>query len=132
MEVLILEIYQCMDEAIHSKDLLYCGQKLIEFADTAYREKNRATLLKHFYQRLYEWTFLEYAFDNSPKQYYICDSAKAIGMYLALAIPKADSPVKSLKKIKSFGELILANYTKPIGKALSKASLENILQFLDD
>ena len=53
-------------------------------------------------------------------------------MYIALAIPNERTPAKSLIEIKAFGERILGNYTKPIGKGISKTSLENILQFLDE
>ena len=131
-----MDIYKTMHEAIHSKDLLYSGQKLIEFADAAYNEKNRSTLVKHFYERLREWTLVDYVFDNmldkSKKRYYICDESKATGMYITLALPGEKAPAKSLNEIRSFGEQILAHYTKPIGKGILKASLESILQYLDE
>ena len=130
-----MNIYEIINEAIQSEDLLYSGQKLIEFSDAAYTAKNRATLVKHFYQRLIEWGLLEYAFDDisvsSGKHYFICDERKAKGMYMALSLPSGKTPVKSLNAIKTLGGHILAHYTKPIGEGISRASLESILQFLD-
>ncbi|HBE04974.1 MAG TPA: hypothetical protein DCY85_00610 [Firmicutes bacterium] len=128
-----MDIYEIINEAIQSKDLLYSGQKLIEFSDAAYKAKNRATLVKYFYQHLIEWGLLDYAFDdiswNSKKHYFICDELKAKGMFMALSLPSGKTPVKSLKDIRTFGERILAHYMKP---GISRASLESILQYLDE
>lgn len=131
-----MDIYEIINEAIQSKDLLYSGQKLIEFSDAAYRAQNRANLVKYFYQRLIEWGLVDYVFDdisgNGEKRYFICDELRAKGMFMALSLPSGKTPVKSLDDIRSFGEHILTHYAKPMGEGISRASLESILQFLDE
>jgi hypothetical protein len=52
-------------------------------------------------------------------------------MFLALRIPNKSTTVKSIFKIKTFGEYIITNYHKPVGKCISETSLENILQYLE-
>ena len=129
-----MDIYEKMNSAIQCNDLLACGERLMVFADSALLEKNRATLVKRFYQRLREWALLDYAFDNILKEsneyYYICDEENATKMYIALAIPGESSPVKSLNAIRQFGREITTQYTKPKGARISKEILESILQYL--
>jgi hypothetical protein len=124
-----------MHSAIQSTNLLYSGQQLIEFANAAYKEKNRATLIKHFYERLYQWSLSYYIFgdflEKEKSNYFICDEAKAANMYIALRIPPEKTAVKSINEIRAFGEYILSHYTQPIGKCISKSSLNDILQYLD-
>ena len=131
-----MDTFESMNEIFQSKDLLYCGKKLIEFAESAYKKKNRATLVKHFYEHLYMWAFSEYSFENifdsHNHHYYICNNMRSVVMYLALGIPKQTTPTKSLNEIRKFGESIISNYTQPIGKSISKESLEGIMQFLDE
>jgi hypothetical protein len=131
----IMDIYEIINEAIHSKDLLYSGKKLVEFSDAAYKAKNGATLVKHFYQRLIEWGLVDYAFDDilegGRKHYFICDELRANSMFLALSLPLGKTPIKSLNDIRNLGERILEQYMEPIGEGILRASLENILQYLD-
>jgi len=130
------DIYELMDAVVLSKDLLLSGQKMIEFADASVQKSNRATLVKHFNQRLWAWALTGYAFDNfmnkNPNRYYICEESMAVGVYLAMAIPAETTPIKFLNAIRTFGEYILSNYTKPIGKAISKQSVISIMDYLDE
>jgi hypothetical protein len=93
-----LEIYELMYSAIQSTNLLYSGHQLIEFANAAYKEKNRATLIKHFYENLYRWCLNDYIFGDrlewKKSNYYICDEAMSTSMYIALRIPTEKSAVK--------------------------------------
>jgi len=129
------EVYEIMNSLFLSTDLLHSGRLLVEFANTAYKEKNRATLVNNFYERLYPWGLSEYTFcdflNNEKKKYFICDEKKAARMYLALLIPAKKSTVKTINEIKTFGEFILSNFTKPVGECISEASLVDILQYLD-
>jgi hypothetical protein len=124
-----------MNSAIQSTNLLYSGQQLIEFANAAYKEKNRAILIKHFYERLYQWGFSKYIFgdlfENEKRNYFICDEEKAAIMYIALRIPPEKTALKSINEIRTFGEYILSNYTQPVGECISESSLKDILQYLD-
>ena len=130
-----MNIYEKMNSAIQCNDLLICGQRMIEFVDAALPKNNRATLVKHFYQRLREWALVKYAFDNifnnSNDRYYICDGVDSVAMYVALAMPSESSPVKSLNTIKEFGQQIITQYTEPIGEGISKEMLLSILKYLD-
>lgn len=131
-----MDIYKIMDEAIQSKDLLYSGKKLIEFSNVAYKAQNRAALVKHFYQRLMQWGLTEYAFDDilgiNGRHYFVCNELRANSMFLALLLPSGKTPIKSLNDMKVLGERILAEYMEPIGESISRTSLENILQYLEE
>jgi hypothetical protein len=124
-----------MDSLIQGTDLLYIGRQLIKFADSVYEEKNRATIVNHFYEQLYQWAFHEYVFgdflENEKSNYFICNETNAARMCVALILPKKTSTVKSIIRIKTLGEFILSHYTKPVGKCISEESLRNILQYLD-
>jgi hypothetical protein len=124
-----------MDILSQSTDLLNIGRQLIEFADTVYGEKNRATIINYFYEQLYQFTSIVYtsgdSLENEKSNYFICNEKYAVIMYVALNIPKKTSTVKSIIGIKSLGEFILSNYTKPAGKCISEESLKNILQHLE-
>jgi hypothetical protein len=128
------EVYEIMNSAIQSTDLLQSGHLLIEFANAAYKEKNRTTVVKEFYNRLRQWAFRD-ALDNltnsEKSNFLICDELYSVSMYLASAIPAKTSTVKTINGIKTFGEYILSHYTKPVGKCITESSLKNILQFLD-
>jgi len=126
------KIYDIMNSAIISTDLLHSGQQLIHFADAVYKEKNRSTIINHFYEQLYLWAFssLNGVFTNK-KNYFICDELNSVKMFLGLRIPVKTSTVKSINGIRAFGEYVLLNYTKPIGKCISETSLKDILQYLD-
>ena len=129
-------VYDTMNSLVLSSDLLLSGQLLIDFANAAYKEKNKATLVKHFYERLYQGAFIEYRFgdllNGKLKNYFICDEENAARMYMALLIPAETSTVKTINGIRTFGEFILSNFTKPVGECISESSLEDILQYLDN
>jgi hypothetical protein len=106
---------------------------LIEFADAVYKEKNRTTLIKHFYENLYSWTssYVWSELGMSKNNCFICEDSKAAIMYLASRIPSEKSTVKSIHEIRAFGEYILSHFTQPVGKCISKSSLNDILNYLD-
>ena len=130
-----LRTNEIMYSIIRNTDLINCGQQLINFADIVYKEKNRTTLVKHFYESLHQWASFDIFGDllnnNDKKNYFICNDTNAVRIFLLLRLPRETSTVKTIKEIKAFGEYILANYTKPIGNCISEDSLESILQFLE-
>lgn len=101
-------IYELMDTVIQSKDLLLSGQKMIEFADTARQEPNRTAQVKYFNQRLLEWELSGYVSNNllceNSNDYYVCEESEAVGLYLALALPR-----KSKSETNSTGYIIASS-----------------------
>jgi hypothetical protein len=67
----MMSIFELMNSTIECNDLLIFGEKLINFADAALLEKNRATIVKHFYEHLREWTISDYVFEINTEQYLI-------------------------------------------------------------
>ena len=130
-----LKAYKLMDSIIQSADLLYSGQQLIEFANAVYKEKNRTTIVKHFYERLYQWAFTKYTFDDFTgkvkRNVFICNGLDAARMYIALFIPAETSTVKSINNIRILGENIISNFIDPVGKCISEKSLEKIINHLE-
>jgi hypothetical protein len=124
-----------MYSAIISDDLLYSGNQLIEFANAVYKEKNRTTLIKFFYEQLNQWAFSSVfgsLIKGKKSNYFICDEKNSVKMFLGLRIPKQTSTVKSINEIRAFGEFILSNFTHPIGECISESSLKEILHYLDE
>lgn len=84
---------------------------MIEFADTARQEPNRTTLVKHFNQRLFEWVLPGYMSNNflceNSNGYYVCEESEAVGLYLALALPR-----KSKSETNSTGYIIASSVRK--------------------
>lgn len=123
-----------MYSAIISDDLLYSGSQLIEFANAVYKEKNRATLIKIFYEQLNQWAFsgvLGSLLEGNKTNYFICDEKNSVKMFLGLRSPMQMSTVKSINEIRAFGEFILLNFTHPVGECISESSLKEILHYLD-
>ena len=129
---MLSNVNKLMNSITQNSDLLFSGYQLIEFANAIYKEKNRATLVKYFYEQLYKWSFSEYVFgdliNNKKSNYFICDESKAARMYIALPIPKETSTVKSINGIRTLGEFIISHFKKPIGECISEKLLEDILQ----
>jgi len=126
------DAFDIINSIIFCHDLLECGQKIINFSDSVYKMKNRITVINYFYEQLYHWAFGHYLFKNEDiGDYIICDDKYVVNMFLALRIPKKKSTVKTIKEIKSFGEFILSNYKKPVGKCITERSLKDILQYLE-
>lgn len=129
------KIYELINSIPQCTDLILAGQQLIEFADAVYNEKNKVTILNHFYVHLYQWAFLKYLYNDTKssanKNYYICDEMYAVSMFIAWRMPTKSSPVRTLKGIKLLGENIIKDFTKPVGKCISKKMIEDILQYLD-
>lgn len=131
-----MDIYKILNDAIYCDDFLQCARNLLAFSEAALSVKNRATLVKVFYERLQEHGLLKYAFDDvmgeHNKRYFICDGKSAIGAHMAIAIPHQETPVKSLKKIHSFAEGLLRDFTSPVGTHIKKDSLSEIMEYLDE
>jgi hypothetical protein len=124
-----------MYSAIISDDLLYSGSQLIEFANAVYKEKNRTTLIKFFYEQLKQWAFSSVfasLVGGNKSNYFICDEKDSVKMFLGLRTPKQTSTVKSINEIRAFGEFILLNFTHPVGECISESSLKEILHYLDE
>jgi len=124
--------YEILNSLVFCPDLLECGQKIIDFSNVAYKEKNRNTIVDHFYEQLYQWAFCHYMFNNRDiGEYIICKENNVVNMFLAIRMPKKKSAVKTIMEIKAFGEFIISNYRKPVGECISEKSLENVLTFLE-
>ena len=124
--------YEILNSLVFCPDLLECGQKIIDFSNVAYKEKNRNTIVDHFYEHLYQWAFCYYMFNNrNIGEYIICKENNVVNMFLAIRMPKKKSAVKTIMEIKAFGEFIISNYRKPVGECISEKSLENVLTFLE-
>lgn len=94
-----MNVYDKMEQALQFNNLIDCGHSLIEFADIALEKNNKKTIIKHFYEKLYQNTLIHYTFDRSDKiLYYICENKEAIGMYINFSVGNEQSPVKLLKK----------------------------------
>jgi hypothetical protein len=129
---------EIMYAAIQSDDLLYSGRQLIEFANAVYKEKNRTTLIKFFYEQLNQWAFSSVRsvfgslLEDNKSNYFICDEKDSVKIFLGLRIPRQTSTVKSINQIRTFGEFILSNFASPVGECISEASLKEILHYLDE
>ncbi|AAM23938.1 MAG: Uncharacterized protein XD49_1291 [Caldanaerobacter subterraneus] len=131
-----MNIYDKINAVINCDDLLTWGELLIDFAESALKEKNRAKIVKFFYQQLQYFGLLDYVFDSiinkNDSQYLIYEGIDAVRKYVALTIPKQDTPVKTLKSIKTYGNQILSDFKKPVGKRITKEKIEEIMHYLDE
>lgn len=130
-----MEIYKKMHDAIYCKDFIQYSYNLLDFANMALREKNRGTLVKHFYQSLREFGLTEYVFANltsNRKRYLIYDGEDSVSKFMALAMPPQETPVKSLRSIQKFAQKLITNYTEPIGEHITKEQLIKIMEYLDE
>lgn len=132
-----MDIYEKINATVYCSDLIDFGHKLIDFVDSALLEKNRASIVKNFYSKLTEWAMMKYVFDgvhnkDKDNNYFICNGDDATKMLIAMLMPPQTSPVKTLNSIKEFGNSIIKDYKKPIGKAVSEKNVRTILNYLDD
>lgn len=131
-----MNIYDKINAVIDCDDLLTWGELLIDFAESALKEKNRAKIVKFFYQQLQYFGLLDYVFDSiinkNDSQYLIYEGIDAVRKYVALTIPKQNTPVKTLKSIKTYGNQILSDFKKPVGKRITKEKIEEIMHYLDE
>lgn len=126
------KVYNLLNSIVQSTDLLQCGQELIEFSEIVYKEKNRTTIVKHFYEQLYLWAFSHLMTEKRfEKKFFICNKLNSVKTFIGIRIPQKKSTVKTINEIKSFGEYILENYKKPVGKSISEKSLNDILEYMD-
>jgi len=79
---------------------------------------------------------LDYVFDsiinNNNSQYFIYEGRDAVRKYIVLTIPKQDTPVKTLESIKTYGNQILLDFKKPVGKGITKEKIAEIMHYLDE
>ena len=130
-----MDIYEMMHNAIYGTDFFQSAHDMMEFAEYALQEKNRGTLVKHFYQRLREFGLSECSFVsllNPEKRYFIYDGKAAISKFMALAIPPQETPVKSLRNIERFAKNLIADYIMPIGSQISPDQVRRIMEYLDE
>lgn len=128
-----MNIYELMNEAIYCDDLLESAEKLITFTDSAIKEKNNGTIVKHFYERLNEWGLINYAFSGiiDKKKYLVYSGREAKAAYFALSIPPKTTPAKSLHGIKDFALYVVTHYTQPVGKVIDEQTIYRIMDYLD-
>ena len=130
-----LDAYKIKDSLLEKADLKFYGEKLIEFSNMVYKEKNRATIVRHFYEQLLSWSVNKLHFFNlvsgEGRKYFICDGIRATMCYLSLFIPQITSTVKTINEIRVFGESLTSKFIEPVGRCVSESSLECILNFLD-
>ena len=128
--------YSIIHTLFDSPDLENYGQILINFSNATYENKNRTTILNHFYEQLLYWSISKLHFlnlkDGNKINYLICDGIRASMFYLYLFAPKKTSTVKTLNKINAYGKSLLEKFKKPIGKRISEDTINNVLQFLDE
>ena len=130
-----MDIYELMRKVAYGDNFLQCAHDMLEFAEAALQEKNRRTLVEHFYQRLREFALLEYSFApllDPAVSYFIYDGESAISKFMALAIPPQETPVKSLRNIQQFAKRLLADYTAPVGSHISPNQVKRIMEYLDE
>ena len=126
-----MDVYEQINKIISGQDLLQSAEMLRSFAKCALGEKNRKAIVKVFYDRINHYSFANYYIDSKDKNYLIYDGVNAVQMYLALTMPTQGTPVKTLKSIGDFGEEIIKNYSRPVGKRITKATVIKIMSYLD-
>jgi hypothetical protein len=133
---MLLSASKLIESIINETDLVSCGNNLIEFSDSVYKDKNRASIINNLNEQLHNWLINDMYFYDLPKgikkKYYICNEGTGAIRYLVLFAPKKTSTVKYIKLLRELGENLLTQFTKPIGKGITELSLNNILQFLDN
>lgn len=130
-----MDIYDKITNVVSSTDLLQCAHLLLDFAESALKEKDRRAIVKYFYeQAVVRETFklmgVSLNLDNS--KYYIYSGNKAVRQYLFLMLPKIDTPVKSLKNIKMFANDLIHNFTAPEGDHIDPNKVTKIMEYLEE
>ena len=125
-----MDIYERLNQIMDCTDVLDYARKLLAFAQAARGEKNRAAIVKAFYERLTR-SSLPLLFDQtfSDQHYEIYDGSLAVRLFMALSVPGQETPVKSLVNLEAFAGQVLKEFMPPAGRTIEKASL---LQYLDE
>jgi hypothetical protein len=131
-EVCATEIYDLINHLTSCSGLSECGQIMIDFYDAAIVKKNRATIVKDFYEQINSFAWVDYVFDDDNPNYIIYQDARATALYIALRLPPMSSPVKSLNAIRDLGHQIIAKFCDPIGKIISQRQISLIMKYLDE
>ena len=124
-------IYELMNSVFESEDLLLVADRLIEFTEKALKEKNRETIVKHFYERLIQYAMADYIFDETEADYVIYEKKSAVLKFWYLSLPSQKSPVKTLKEIRDIALGVKNNFCEPIGDKIKKETIQEIMGYLD-
>lgn len=130
-----MSVYGLMNEAIYCGDFLEYAQKLNVFCEAALKEKNRAAYVNVFYERLREYGLADCAFrrsyDENDKRYIIYEGNQAVSTFMAICMPRQETPTKSLHNLQSFAERMLHEFVPPIGQHIGIDSLVAIMEYLE-
>lgn len=126
-----MDVYDAINNVVHSKDILTYARNINKFCDIALQEKNKKTIVKVFYERVRENGLIGYISFFDTDKYEIFEGPEAVRAFMAVSVPVPTSPVKYLKSLKEFSHGIEEEYCKPVGKHISKKSLLSILKYLD-
>lgn len=124
-------IYELMNSVFESEDLLFVADRLVEFTEKALKEKNRDTIVKHFYERLTQHAMYDYIFDETEEDYVVYEKESAVLKFLCLSLPSQKSPVKTLREIQKFAMELKDNFCEPIGDKIKKETIQEIMEYLN-
>lgn len=123
-------MYDIMYDAFRSDDILIAADRLIEFSEIAYKEKNRAAIIKRFYEELDTYALINFAFDFSDKKYVVYNSCQSPCYYIYAHLKRLP-PVKAINEIKLLAERIKQTYTAAIGPRITEEEIHMIMKHLD-
>jgi hypothetical protein len=113
-----MSIYELMNGEIYNNDLLEAANKLFDFSEKALLEKNKGTIVKVFYEKLIQYSLADYIWEPSTDNYKIYSGKSAISKFMYLSMPRKETPVKTLKKIRELSLQIQNDFYSPIGEAI--------------
>lgn len=128
-------MYRLIDDVLLSNDLHFSAISLIRFADAVQYDKNKATVLKHFYERM-GYLVNDYAYqtllDSDNPYFYVSDGSKVVRMFVALLLPSRTTTGKTLAAIRDYGKRLCDKFHEPVGEGFTKSSLLEGLTYLRD
>ena len=130
-----MDIYKLISEITDSNDLVNCGKKLLVFADQVFSEKYRIPYVNELYGSITDQIniyYVNYAFSERKEKYVIFDGNKSVARFLALTMPAQETPVKTLKAIKEYGQMLVSSYIAPIGNIVCRDKVKEIMDYLDE
>lgn len=128
-----MDVYDQLDAAVYCCNLLQYGGALMEFAETALLDQNRAKLLNVFYERFTQFNVTDYVWDelHIPESYVISTGPGAMRRYIWLNAPQKGPPMETLKQLHAFGQLLSRSFQPPAGPLISVDTAGEILRYLD-
>lgn len=128
-----MTIYEKLDEFLYkNNDLLSFAGNLTTLAHTIETDKNKRTILKHFYADYINTIGLGYLYDIHEKDILIYETVKAVEKFIYLTIPRLSTPLKTIAALKEYGQYITNTFCAPIGKVISKNAILEIMAYLND